>query len=311
MRFSKRLKRRYKSVSRAIKYWIGLQLLKALLHILPLFPLSLLERFGRIIGSVARILMRESRELAQSNLRLAFPELTEEEMCRIGKRTAQLLLVNAFQVVWMAGHREKIWELIEVEGLDHLETALSSGKGAILLGAHFGNFMLQCLRLGFERFAFSTIVNMPKAERLNSLISERALEMGLNIISRDPPWGATREVIRRLGENEVVCVIADEEARKGGVFVEFFGYEVPTPKGPAMFALRSGAPILPVFIYRLGGMRQRIVIEPPLNPPDYADDEAFIESNTAAMAAIIENTIRRHPEEWSWITHRWRKRRNK
>jgi KDO2-lipid IV(A) lauroyltransferase len=113
-----------------------------------------------------------------------------------------------------------------------------------------------------------------------------------------------------LKNNEVVCVIADEEARKGGVFVDFFGYQVPTPKGPAFIAARSGAEVLPAFIYRGFSARHRIVIEPPVDIP--RDDTAeAVEKATAIMTKIIENVVRKYPEEWAWITHRWRKRLDK
>ena len=309
-KLSKKLRKRYKAASRSVRYWLGSQILKALLAILPLFPLAFLERVGRAMGSLARRIMRESRELASSNLRLALPDLSEDERSRIGKAAAQNLLINAFQVVWMVGHRREMRELIEIDGLEHVADSLKSGNGTILLGAHFGNFILQCLRLGSENFTFSTIVNMPKAKGLSSIITRKANEMGLNIIPRRRAWAATRETINRLSNNEVVCVIADEEARKGGVFVDFFGHQVPTPKGPAQLALRSGADVLPVFIYRLGGARQRIVIEPPLQIPR-DDTEDMVEGGTAIMAKAIEGVVREHPEEWAWITHRWRKRRRK
>ncbi len=260
------------------------------------------------MGSIAWRVMRRNRELALCNLRLAFPDKSDSERLLISKKVARALIVNVFQIAWMMGRREQMEELIEVEGLEHIENALKKGNGAILLGAHFGNFILQCLRLGSESFTFSTIVNMPKADRLSAIITQRANEMGLNIIARRHAWAATRETLRRLKNNEVVCVIADEEARKDGVFVDFFGYQVPTPKGPALLAVRSGAAVLPTFIYRFPGARQRIVVEPPVEIP--RDDTAdAVQSATAIVTKVIEKVVRKYPEEWAWITHRWRKRR--
>jgi len=309
-RLVKGLRKRYKAVSRLVRYWLGAQILKVVLVVLPLFPLAFLERIARSMGSLAWCVMRRDRELALGNLRLAFPDESERERLFLSKKVARALIVNAFQIVWMMGHRLMMRELIEIEGLKHIENALKRGNGVILLGAHFGNFILQCLRLGSESFTFSTIVNLPKADRLSVIITERANEMGLNIIPRRQAWAATRETLERLKNNEVVCVIADEEARKGGVFVDFFGHQVPTLKGPALMAIRSGAVVLPTFIHRLDGARQRIVIEPPVEIPR-ADAPDAVEMATAIMTKIIEDVVRKHPEEWSWITHRWRKRRGK
>jgi len=306
---AKRLRRVRKAVSRSVRYWLGAQILRALLAVLPLFPRAFLEQAARSMGSLAWRVMGRNRELALGNLRLAFPEKSERDRLLISKKVARALIVNALDVVWMAGHRPQMRELIEIEGLEHIENALEKGNGAILLGAHFGNFILQCLRLGSESFTFSTIVNMPKADRLSAIITQQANEMGLNIIPRRQSWAATRETLKRLKNNEVVCVIADEEARKGGALVEFFGHWVPTLKGPALMAIRSGAAVLPTFIHRLGGARQKIVIEPPVEIPVAALDA--VEMGTAIMTKVIENVVREHPEEWSWITHRWRKRRGK
>ncbi len=260
------------------------------------------------MGSIAWRVMRRNRELALCNLRLAFPDKSESERLLISKKVARALIVNGFQIVWMAGHRRQMLELIEVDGLQHVQNALRKCNGAILVGAHFGNFILQCLRLGSEDFTFSTIVNMPEADRLSAIITQRANEMGLNIIPRRLAWAATRETLKRLKNNEVVCVIADEEARKDGVFVDFFGYQVPTPKGPALLAVRSGAVVLPTFIYRFPGARQRIVVEPPVEIPRDDTSDA-VQSATAIMTKVIEDVVRKYPEEWAWITHRWRKRR--
>lgn len=307
MRLRKRLRRGYKAVSRAVRYWLAVQILRVLLATYPRLPLSWTERAGRALGGVAWWVRKRDRELALSNLELVFGDRADAERKRISKEAARLLLVNALQVVWMAGNPRKMHELVEVEGLEHIVKARSEGKGAILLSAHFGNFVLLTLRMGFEDFTFSTVVNMPSSEILSSFIRNRAQGMGLNIISRKPRWAAVKSMVRRLQANEVVCVLADEEARKGGVWVDFFGYTVPTPQGPAALALRSGAPVLPTFIYRLGGGRQRIVIDPPLVLPRQEGLSAAKES-MEVMTKSIEAVIREHPEEWPWVSHRWRKR---
>ena len=309
-RLAKRIRRAYKAVSRSVRYWLGAQLLRVLLAVLPLFPLTFLERVARMIGNLAWHVMRRNRALALGNLRLALPEQSEGERLLVSKKVARSLIVNAFQVAWMAGHRERMRELIEIDGLEHVRSALGRGHGVILLGAHFGNFILQCLRLGLEDFAFSTIVNMPESRSISDILTRGANELGLNIIPRARAWSATRDTLNRLKNNEVVCVITDEEARKGGVFVDFFGYQVPTPRGPALLAARSGAEVLPAFIYRDFGARHRIVVESPVDIP--RDDTAeAVEKGTAIVTKIIENVVRKYPEEWAWITHRWRKRLDK
>ena len=116
--------------------------------------------------------------------------------------------------------------------------------------------------------------------------------------------------MKALKKGHVLGFLADQDAKANGVFVEFFGRPASTPQGPAVFAVRAGAPVVPVFIVRQAKKGHRIVVSPPL----YADQTASAESGasdqtiaqlTCRMTQVMEDRIRRYPDQWWWFQRRW------
>jgi len=307
MRLKRRFRKARKRLVRAAKIWTGRQLLRAVLGVLPRLPLGWIERLSEWAGNIAWHVRKSDWRRALGNMRLALPDLSAEERVEICKRVARNLARNALDLVWFVGHPDQVSNLVRLEGLEHIRSALSKGKGVVVLSAHFGNFMMLCVRLAQEEFPFSAVINMPKDPKTAAIFKRCQEGFGMHPIDRSPQWASFRECLKRLNNGEVVCLIMDEEARKGGVFVDFFGYQVPTPKGPAALAIRSGAEVVPAFAYNLPGGRQKIVVQPSLDMPSDYNDES-VRQATAVMTKAIEAVVRKDPEQWSWISHRWRKR---
>ncbi|MCD6326080.1 hypothetical protein J7M28_00790 [bacterium] len=310
MRLRKRLRKGYKKTSRAVRYWFGRQMLRLGLFLIPLFPLAFIVLLASFAGKLAWYLRGKDRRLAFANMELAFPSLTDEEKTSISKTAARNLLKNLLELAWINGHPDLMPKLVELEGMEHIQNAAANGKGVVVISAHLGNFMLLCLRLAMECDGFSVVINIPPDKGIAAMLRSCHARFSMNPINRNPQWASFRESLRRLKKDEVICLIADEEARKGGVFVDFFGHLVPTPKGPAALAIRSGATVVPAFAYHLPEGRQKVVVHPPLRMPEGYTDE-HIQEGTAVFTKTIEEAIREHPEEWAWINNRWRKRLTK
>jgi KDO2-lipid IV(A) lauroyltransferase len=122
------------------------------------------------------------------------------------------------------------------------------------------------------------------------------------------PWDrALRQILSRLRKNEIVCILADEKKSKTGVIVDFFGHPAPTAPGPAVLALRTGAPLVPIFIARSNDGLQHIYIEPQLELNLNGDRSSDIPTVVKAYTKVIENYIRMYPDQWFWINNRWKK----
>jgi len=114
-------------------------------------------------------------------------------------------------------------------------------------------------------------------------------------------------VFRALRENRWVAVVADQDARRNGVFVPFFGRGCSTPTGPAELALRTGAPIIMGFETRRPDGRHELDLLPPLAMPE-GRDGAAVTALTAAHTAVLEAWVRRRPSSWFWLHRRWKTR---
>jgi KDO2-lipid IV(A) lauroyltransferase len=122
------------------------------------------------------------------------------------------------------------------------------------------------------------------------------------------PWDrALRQILSCLRKNEIVCILADEKKSKTGVLVDFFGHPAPTAPGPAVLALRTGAPLVPIFIARDNDGLQHIYIEPQLALDLNGDRSADIPTVVSAYTNVIEHYIRMYPDQWFWINNRWKK----
>jgi KDO2-lipid IV(A) lauroyltransferase len=114
-----------------------------------------------------------------------------------------------------------------------------------------------------------------------------------------------RDVYASLRANRCVAMVADQDARRHGVFVPFLGRPASTPVGPARIALATGAPIVTAFVQRQSDGRHVIEMEPPIDMPARDDPDA-VERITVAHVARLEQRVRRAPEHWFWVHRRWK-----
>jgi len=258
---------------------------------------------GSLLGQAAWNL-RLRRRVAEANLAVAFPHESADERSRI-------LVEHYRELGRVASEYPRLGDLVrapagavvaEVHGLEHLERARAAGRGAILMTGHFGNFELLGAWLG--RFNPVSFVVKPLANpRVERLLSAWRCAAGVELI---PVGAGVRRVFAALRENRWVAMLADQDARRDGVFVPFFGRPTSTPVGPAEIALRTGAAIVMGFVVRRADGRHTLTVVPPLEAP--ADDPDPVRALTARHAAELERWVRRHPEMWFWLHRRWKTR---
>jgi KDO2-lipid IV(A) lauroyltransferase len=121
-----------------------------------------------------------------------------------------------------------------------------------------------------------------------------------------PRAEAARKGLAALRRNEILAILLDQNIQEGGIFVPFYGYPASTATGPAVFALKTGAAIVPTFCLREKDGTHRIRAYPPLYPEATGDRQADVFRLTARITAAIEHQIRQRPELWCWIHNRWK-----
>ncbi len=189
---------------------------------------------------------------------------------------------------------------IEVDGFEVVEAARETDRPLLFLTAHCGNWELLAPTLNHRGIALSAVVRSMDAERLNQLLLELRVHFGTEILERGAR-SAARQLLGVLRRGGSLTLLIDQDIEADGAWVPFFSRPAFTPTGAAQIALRQGALVIPAFLERLPGGGHRATFHPPLDlPPDAV-------AATALMTRVIEEQIRRVPEQWVWMHRRWRR----
>lgn len=285
-------------------------LLKSFSFFINLLPEGFALWMGRQLGMVMYYLDLEHRKVAFQNLHIAFgQEKSKEEMRSIAKKNFQNLGMMAIEFFRIPGMDLETYERkVEAEGVDEALKVLEKNRGALLLLGHFGNWELMAL---MSKVIQKTILVIAKPIKNNPWLERWFLEsregIGLEII---PPKNATLKVIQALSQNKVVGILFDQRGKRSkGVWADFFGRKVPTTSGLAVMALKSGAPVLPVFMIRNGFQKHRLIVKEPLALIHTGDFQKDVEANTQLFNNTLESIIREHPDQWLWIHRRWERKK--
>ena len=270
-------------------------------------PVSAGLWIGRRRGSLARLIDRRHRVVAEANVRRALG-LGPAEARALVHRLYQNMGANTTEDL-MRARTLRHWSLTdfsEIEGREHIQAALAKGRGAIVITAHLGNWELG--GFGIAHMAGSVLV---VARELSNPYVEAYLQRwrkqaGLEVADRR---GALRHVVRRLPEGGCVAMLIDQNQRRGGVFVPFFGRLASTVPSAASIALKYDVPVLTGYTYRVGtGAFHCVHMDPPFELIRTGDHEADVVANTAQFTRRLEEVIRRHPDQWLWLHSRWKRR---
>jgi len=201
--------------------------------------------------------------------------------------------------------------MISVEGEENLDNALKLGKGVVAISAHFGNFPFLVMKLGYQGYPFSYIIRESREKGLTHYLNSLGHLSGARSIPDKPPKVCVEQSLRCLRENRILFLQIDLNVISGGIYVDFFGHMVPTFKGPLVLAMRTGAPIIPVFIVRENGNRHKIIIDRPVDLDLTGEKNKDISTNLTKLSKIVESYIRQYPDQWWWIHQRWRNAKTK
>jgi len=253
---------------------------------------------------------RRYRRRISRNLKIAFGNtLDDEKRAKIARSLSENLGLNfAETLISATDKKQHLLDRIQVHGIEHLENALAHGKGVLALSAHLGNFTLIGLKMKAEGYPFHILVKDPRYPAVAEAFHLLQAAQGGNFIYVEPWERALRQILSCLRKNEIVCILADEKKRKTGVLVDFFGHPAPTATGPAVFALRTGAPLVPIFITRSTDGLQHIHIEPQLALNLNGNKTSDIPAVVNTYTKVIEQYIRLYPDQWFWINNRWKKK---
>lgn len=292
---SEKLKTRHPAHPANLPIWLGL----AVLFPLAQLPWRWLLGIGRGIGQLSWRLTRRRRQIAETNIRLCFPELEEREQRRLARDSVISAGIGAMELVGIYFRlRLNLAHHLDVEGLEHLEAARSEGKGVLLLGMHFTTLEVAGYLLG-------TITPYGAVYRPNdNPLLDRIIRLGRGrhvthyIDRRD-----LRGLVRCLKRGETIWYAPDQDyGRRHSVYAPFFGMPAATITATSRIARLSGSPVVPMYYLRLPGGRYRLVFEPALKDFPSGDD---LEDATR-VNRVIEDAVKTAPEQYLWVHRRFK-----
>lgn len=261
---------------------------------------------GRRIGDLIWLVLPRRRAVTLDNLTRAFgQERPPAELRRLGRRSFEHVGMNIVEgCVYFFRPTSVLLSRIDFVGYEHAEAAAAAaqGRGILVLAAHYGNWELLAASHARSVFPLSVVIRPLDHPLIDRLVDRFRRRSGVELIGKRRALG---EILDALKRGRMVGILLDQNAsRTEGVFAPFFGVPASTSKGLALIALRTGAPVLPIFIRRMEGGRHRVEADPVVEVPVDGDVVAY----TAAFNRCIETAIRRAPEQWFWMHNRWKTR---
>lgn len=257
------------------------------------------------LGTAWFRLDRKHRKIVCQNLLIAFGQQENKAWMH---KFAKAVFINTcrmfFEYAWYYTRQPIDYDAnFKLIGKDHLENAMQKGKGVIAVLAHLGNWELLTAFAPMTGLPGTVVYRPLKSKALNQLVIDNRSSTGVEFF---PLHGALDAVQSALARQRIVGLLVDQNSRRDrGVFVDFFGKKACTGKGPAMLAMHTGAPAVPIFLYREGG-KFVLEIQPELAFVNTGDEDADIEKNTQIYTLAIEAVVRRYPEQWFWLHRRWK-----
>jgi Kdo2-lipid IVA lauroyltransferase/acyltransferase len=274
------------------------------IHIVRWLPMQAVLAAGTLLGMAFYAFDRSHRRLAINNLQAAFLLRTHDECAAIAREMfshfGRLLMVL---LKFSTMRPEQMLACVSFEGEERVKAAHAEGRGVLLFTGHFGFWEINALVHALEIKPMSVLARPLDNPLLHDLLESVRRRTGNSVIYRR---GAIRRVLRALADNQAVAILIDQHIQTAdAVYVDFFNRPAATTSALAALALRTGAPVVPVFALPQPDGRFRMVYEHPVEAPK-SDDPDAIRAFTQRCTDVLEMYVRRYPHLWLWMHRRWR-----
>jgi KDO2-lipid IV(A) lauroyltransferase len=267
-------------------------------------PDRLVRAMGHLLGLAFYTLDRAHRRIAERNLATAFPARTIDQRRAIARGTFTHFGRLLFELLKFSTlSLEAMMDRVEFDGEDRARLAYAQGKGVLFFTGHFGYWELHAIAHGLQIEPIGVLARALDNKHLNRVLEGIRQRTGNTVIYRQR---TIRRVMRMLHAGHGIALLIDQHIQgRDAIYVDFFERPAATTAALAALALRTGAPVVPVFALPLGAGRYRMIYEHPVEPPR-ADSDQAIREFTQRCTDVLEMYVRRHPHLWLWMHRRWR-----
>ncbi len=284
-----------------IEYWI----VKGLFNLLGNASLKTGKRVADVVYFLVAKVFRYRRKVILDNLHRVYGETLPA-----AERILLPQIYRNFVYLWMeflqAGKlsKENVDGHFILHNMELVDQALNQKRGMILMAGHFGNFEWVGQLFTIKGYKISGIAKRQSNPYVNDLVERTRRHKGTGVIYTK---NAMEEGLAALKRNEIIAIVADQDARKKGIFVDFLGQPSSTAVGPAIFYLRSGAPIYFVTSIRRDYGKFDVYLEPVIEDGAITGiTDENIRYITQTHATVLEKWVRKYPEQWFWMHKRWK-----
>ena len=276
---------------------------------LRLLPVGMVYAIGRGLGTLGYRLGTRHRRTALINLDIAYGDtLTPEEKHQIVRESYQNMVLVSLDVVTIPRllRPENVDRYIDRPNIELADKAKAKHGFAIYVTGHHGSWEVLGTAVGSVGHSFHALARPMRNRFINDYLVRSREMLGQRVVSK---YGVMTELIRLLRAGESVGFVADQDARRHGIFVDFFGVPSSTIPSPALLAYRFDIPVIVGHCQRVGGrFRFRGFVDAVIEPDTSRPREEEVRRMTQEVSLAMESFVRKNPGQYLWLHRRWKTR---
>ena len=291
-----------------MKEWLEYAAVRVSLKVLEILPQGAARWLASAVARALYVLSAKLRKTAEFNLRLAFPEWAESQRQQVIRNMTTNLGRMAAEFARMPKYSAaNIQELVVLEGHENFLQGHEQGNGVLYLTGHIGAWELSSFAHALYGYPLHYMARPLDNRKLDELVNRYRSLSGNRPIYKNE---SARLMLKVLKDAGTVGILADQNTMPSeGVFVDFFGTPACSTSGLARVALHTGAAVVPGYAYWDEAIKKyRLRFELPVELVRTGDSERDIFENTQKFTKVLEEIIRKYPDQWVWVHGRWNTR---
>ena len=286
-----------------------------LVFLLRLLPHRLILGMAGLLGILSYYVFPFRKKVVLDNLKQAFgTDKTPAEIRRITRACYYNFSVMFAEFIRMPVISPiQLQSLVtEVEGWQYYEELAKEKGGYLVITAHLGNWELLASYFSSLGIPFSVIARPMHNSMWDAEINRTRVKNGLSVLSTREP---VKHILSHIRQGRPVVFLVDQDARRNGIFVNFFNKPASTFAGVGVLTLRFGLPILPFFTVRTSLTHHKGIFKPPIYPQEYVNDtrprDEVVHDVVQRVTDLVESVVREYPDQYFWFHRRWKTRPKK
>ncbi len=287
-----------------IRYLVEYLLLVFFGNIVRLLPRRIMLFIGAGAGDFIYYCVPLRKKITLEQISRAFPEKSRKEVSRIAREAYANLAINSLEHLCLPFlTQDDLLSIVDLNNEEIFQNALRKKKGVILVGGHFGNWEYPGAAASAKGYPITYVVADIGNPYIDRMVNRHRTQAGITVLNKRM---SIRTMLKALRDNNAMAMLMDQDAGRNGVFVDFFDIPCSTPRGPALFALKTGAALLFISSIR----RQDGTLQVDFEEIDVDCSAGATVKNihdlTQRCTAKLEAHVRKHPGHWFWMHRRWK-----